>query len=241
MKIIIDNREKKLIPFFENIETKNLDIGDIQFKKDDKITLVIERKTQEDLSASIKDGRHREQKLRLLNCNIPIIIYIIEGKCTDKYINGITSDTQISSILNTVFRDKFYLFRTLNIDETSVLIKKLYQKMEKDEFKIKDSDYSSVIKDSDYSSVIKVKKKDNLTPEICYIAQLSQIPGVSNTIAKCIIETYPSMFSLCEKFNNTTINERKKVLENLTFNQTTGKSRKVGKVISERIYNYIIN
>ena len=49
------------------------------------------------------------------------------------------------------------------------------------------------------------------------------------------------MFSLCEKFNNTTINERKKVLENLTFNQNTGKSRKVGKVISERIYNYIVN
>jgi ERCC4-type nuclease len=230
MKLIIDTREKKLLPYFPDIETKNLDIGDIQFITDEKINLVIERKTQDDLSASIKDGRHREQKLRLLNSNIPVIIYIIEGNSNDNYISGIKSDTHISVILNTVFRDKLHVFRTLNIKETANLINKLFLKFKNNEFESKTVEYSSVIK---------VKKKSNLTPENCYIAQLSQIPGVSNTIAKCICNKYPTMSNLCDSYLKQNENQRKNLLEDLKIIQSTGKSRKVGKVVSERIYNYI--
>tara|TARA_A100001015_G_scaffold48600_1_gene53694 strand:- start:3362 stop:4063 length:702 start_codon:yes stop_codon:yes gene_type:complete len=230
MKLIIDTREKKLLPYFPDIETKNLDIGDIQFITDEKINLVIERKTQDDLSASIKDGRHREQKLRLLNSNIPVIIYIIEGNSNDNYISGIKSDTHISVILNTVFRDKLHVFRTLNIKETANLINKLFLKFKNNEFESKTVEYSSVIK---------VKKKSNLTPENCYIAQLSQIPGVSNTIAKCICDKYPTMSNLCDSYLKQNENQRKNLLEDLKIIQSTGKSRKVGKVVSERIYNYI--
>ena len=38
----------------------------IYFKLENKNFIIIERKTVEDLAASIKDGRYREQKARLL-------------------------------------------------------------------------------------------------------------------------------------------------------------------------------
>ena len=69
MELIIDNRET-IKDYFQDkdyVKIKNLDIGDYIFKYDDKDILIIERKTIEDYAASIKDGRHREQKQRLLS------------------------------------------------------------------------------------------------------------------------------------------------------------------------------
>ena len=82
----IDNRERDLIQSFINnnikIETQNLDIGDIQIIYiDDSYVehnlVVIERKTYDDLGASIKDGRYKEQKMRLLANNNNIIQFLL--------------------------------------------------------------------------------------------------------------------------------------------------------------------
>ena len=71
MNLIIDNRENDLIQLIEkldiNFEKKNLILGDISFNKDENELLIIERKTISDLVCSIKDGRHKEQKLRLMS------------------------------------------------------------------------------------------------------------------------------------------------------------------------------
>ena len=87
-QFIIDNRERKVIDCIskKNIEYKltNLNIGDYIFAynpKEDNPKVIIERKTVDDLASSIKDGRYKEQKVRLLNeqNNGHQIIYIIEG------------------------------------------------------------------------------------------------------------------------------------------------------------------
>ncbi len=233
MKLIIDNREKSIIPLFTGIEyeTANLDLGDFQIvNPEGEIVLIVERKTQADLISSIKDGRHREQKLRLLNSNVSNIAYLIEGKNDIKYFRPTDKSSEVGSILNTMFRDKLFVIRTLDMEETVLYIKTLLKKFTKNDFKFENKDYSSVIK---------LKKKANLTPENCFIAQLSQIPGVSNTISKCIVEKYPSMSELCKNYQNIETKECIKLLENLTFIQNSGKSRKLGKVLSERIYNYL--
>ena len=53
MNIIIDNRETDLIKLLNNnnynFATSNLDVGDIQFKNNDEIVYIIERKTVNDL------------------------------------------------------------------------------------------------------------------------------------------------------------------------------------------------
>ena len=84
MELIIDNRERDLIKWFEDHNDKynenkiqfskeNLDLGDIIFKKNGKMVILIERKTFSDLSSSIKDGRYKEQKNRILNSISPSI------------------------------------------------------------------------------------------------------------------------------------------------------------------------
>ncbi len=44
------------------------------------LDFIVERKTADDLAASIVDGRYEEQKFRLKNCGINNVIYLIEGK-----------------------------------------------------------------------------------------------------------------------------------------------------------------
>ena len=80
MKVIIDEREASLHELCLNSEFLNketivlekrvLQLGDILFTSDDEATtfLCIERKSLQDLLASIKDGRYTEQSYRLTNC-----------------------------------------------------------------------------------------------------------------------------------------------------------------------------
>ena len=43
------------------------------------LDFITERKTADDLAASIMDGRYEEQKYRLKNCGINNVVYLVEG------------------------------------------------------------------------------------------------------------------------------------------------------------------
>ena len=100
VNLIIDNRERELIELAKDkiqFESKSLDVGDILFTDENNETiLLIERKTVNDLKASICDGRAREQKARMLNCGIDPsrIIYLVEGNL-NKHSENIQSDSYI--------------------------------------------------------------------------------------------------------------------------------------------------
>ena len=85
IELVIDVREHHIIEKLDEEKIKfsqeQLAVGDIVFRQDGEIMLIIERKTVIDLKASICDGRAREQKLRLMGSGIPIekILYLIEG------------------------------------------------------------------------------------------------------------------------------------------------------------------
>ena len=103
--ITIDCRESKLIDLFKNtgkpITTASLELGDIHIiekvntnietiTNTSRIKYIIERKTIDDLIASLKDGRYREQKLRVLSSlktNPELahteFLYLIEGIIVD--------------------------------------------------------------------------------------------------------------------------------------------------------------
>ena len=92
MKVIIDERERELYEKCYNIVQANntyvvlskevLPLGDIFITTDEeKHVMLIERKTIQDLLASIKDGRYEEQSYRLTHSSgLPphSILYIIE-------------------------------------------------------------------------------------------------------------------------------------------------------------------
>ena len=121
MEFIIDHREKikqQLIQKnFENTKCENLDLGDYLFKLNGENLIIIERKTIEDLASSIKDGRYREQKARLLqHFNKNQIIYIIEGNLLKNnrsfHYNNVSKSTIYSSLINLGLRDGICMFHT---------------------------------------------------------------------------------------------------------------------------------
>ena len=135
MNLIIDSREHKLIEIFEQnqipFHQEQLEIGDIHIKNmnTNEILLVIERKTLCDLYSSIQDGRHREQKARLLAHYAPQqVCYLLEGtmKMVD-YRKKIICGAQ----LNTLFRDKLTIMYSNDPKDSVVMLVALLQKCEK--------------------------------------------------------------------------------------------------------------
>ena len=129
VELIVDNREKAIIPLLKSpFDKNNLDIGDFQILVNDKLTVLIERKTLMDLSISIIDGRYREQKKRILAQSIPKVIYLIEGDM-NHYKGSIPKDTIISTIVNCTLRDNINILLTSSFDETACLIDKMYKNL----------------------------------------------------------------------------------------------------------------
>ena len=227
MEIIIDNRENSLIKLLEeNKEVfikKNLEIGDIQFIENDKLIYIVERKTINDLGASIKDGRYKEQKMRLLSNHSNNIYYIIEGNIDD--CNTLNRKALLGSIINMSFRDNIKVISSNNIKDTYDIILQIRRKYNEGKFKEIESSTDN------YVSSIKMNKKENMSKEICNIVQLATIPGVSQKISKIILEKYGSMSNLIEEYKKT---------DNLLLADISLGKRKIGKVLSIKIYDYLI-
>lgn len=227
MEIIIDNRENSLIKLLEeNNETfikKNLEIGDIQYIENDKLIYIIERKTINDLGASIKDGRYKEQKMRLLSNHSNNIYYIIEGNIDD--CNTLNRKALLGSIINMSFRDNIKVINSNNIKDTYDIIIQIRRKYNEGKFKEVESSTDN------YVSSIKMNKKENMSKEICNIVQLATIPGVSQKISKIIIEKYDTLSNLIEEYKKN---------DNLLLADISLGKRKIGKVLSTKIYDYLI-
>ena len=142
MIIKIDIREQELIVQLQrlialndifkniNVEKINLPIGDIiifdPVKNEDII--IIERKTINDLLASIKDGRYEEQSYRLngTDTHNHNIIYLIEGDVNRANRFKDTGVKDKSIIYSAIFSLNYYkgysVIRTFNLEETSIFI-----------------------------------------------------------------------------------------------------------------------
>lgn len=244
MKIIIDKREnelfEKLTIYLEMFENKNLllendvlPLGDILIKDDNNL-LIIERKTINDLLASIKDGRYTEQSLRLSQnneCNNHNIIYLIEGNITSR-----SRDEKkiIYSTITSINAFKgFSIMRTSNIDDTTEwllhMADKLYRGFKNNKMLYSVGENTS----KNYTEVIKSVKKDNVTKENIGEIMLMQIPGISATLAKAVLSHFNNFQEFIEKINKdvSCINE-------LTY-ECNGKSRKINKNCIESIKNYL--
>ena len=276
VEVFVDYREKFIKEYFEKnkeydkiVSIKNLEIGDIVIHINDKPIILIERKTIKDLAGSIQDGRLREQKYRIASSNFPHnkIIYLIEGDIDDKVFGRIDKKTLQGSMINTMFRDDYKVYRTKDAMETVYFLSRLINKIIKDKNKIikdnvlvkeedvlvKDNDVlvkeEALVKDEDiivkeevkdYSELIPLSKKSQMTPETFNKLILLQIPGISIRFVNEINKLYPSIKDLIfayEKLDN--LGDKENLLTEIMLDTTTGKKRKLGLVISKRIYDFI--
>jgi len=246
IKLIIDNRETEL---YNNIilrdlevynekikiEKRNLELGDIIIiiedeNNEEKKTYIFERKTLKDLNGSINDGRYKEQKNRLMcKYNINDITYIIEEDDIHKSINR--SDKRITSVyLNTLYRDNIKIIFNKNIKETTTFILTLCVQIINNINKYLDNIEN--IKEN-YIDTIKIKSKkiENITPENCFILQLSQIPTISKTIAKNKVIKYSNIKELIKELEKYDEEENKiKKLQEID---------KIGKEKAKKILEYM--
>lgn len=229
MEFCIDNRENSLIPILQEglssyedkitVSVIPLQIGDFSIKYNGEEVIIFERKSLTDLAASIKDGRYREQSLRLSASNIPNhnIIYIVEGSEQHSigYGKSMPYTTLLGAIVSLNYFKGFSVLRTNNIHETAQLLLKFVNKLFKEKDKLgfysipvhkegnDDIDKIEVTIPSgtavaDYTQVIKTEKKANITPDNIVIVMISQIPGISSKTAKSIATKYSTVAALTD-------------------------------------------
>ena len=252
IQITIDCREKSLIKScqemisknkkFNNIllRTKNLEIGDIIISDMKNVEhLIIERKTIQDLLSSIKDNRYREQSFRLTHLDHPNhnIIYLIEGdNINDFYAE---KDMIYSSMFSLSYFKGFSLFRTKDVKETSFVLCNAAYKINKEDTKTPyyNNTTTNAEKSSndDYTSVIKKKKNSNITPENFGEIVLIQIPSISNTTAKVIMDEFKTLNNLVSK-----LKENKNCLNDLSYLTSKNQKRKLNKTCLKNIQEFLL-
>lgn len=234
IKIEIDYREKYILKDFLSrdldiykdkieINSKNLELADIIIIIESiNKTFYFERKTLADLTSSITDGRYKEQKKRLLsNIDSNYITYIIEGDTINKSL--LRNNISISSVyLRTLYRDNIKIIFTNNIQETVTFILSLICNIIKCPDKYINNTDNNI---DNYLSNVKIKSKkiENITPDNCFLLQLSQIPTISYIISKYIFEKYNSMPTL--------INELQKIQD---YNDRIKELCKIQKIGNEK-------
>jgi len=238
----------------ENIELKNLEIGDIIFlDDDDNIVLIFERKSISDLISSIKDGRYSEQSFRLQEYPLHNhnIFYLIEGSLINsrKQYNETIQKTVYSAMFSLSYSKGFSLLHTAGVVETAEFIIYFFQKIVKDKsikpfYQITNAinhtieEVTSESKENednnDYISHIKTSKKSHITKENISEIMLSQIPNVSINTAKCILNEYKNIENLIKN-----LRENNECLENLKI-KNKNSERKIGKNTIENIKLYLL-
>jgi len=247
MKLIIDNREKKIIPLIKalnedlemniDIEIQMLPLGDFIIQDNDKDIVIFERKALSDLASSTKDGRYSEQSFRLSNQNIHNhnIMYIIEGDLNryNSKFTRVPKTTLINAMISLQYYKGFSVIRTLSMLETSEYILRYISKMSKSKKSAFYTDNNKSLDNSNYCQVVSKVKKNNITPENIGEIILSQIPGVSPKISMGIMKHFTSLHDLLTK-----LYENHNCLKNLKID--TNASKKVPKKAIDNIIQYLL-
>lgn len=227
---------------FLGVECENLFCGDFVIEVDSKPVVAIERKTQADLVASIKDGRYRVQKVKLMEYynNVPII-YLIEGRydfnpSVPSMIEGMEKYSVLSSIINTQLRDRIQIVNTKDLEDTFDFLLALLVRVCKDPQKyISNADNIGVVRKEDLiSSKPKVGNKQDM-----FFYQLTQVPGISSKTAQAFVDKYDNMKAFYEAFNGLSDEENLKILKNITIEDNT-KKRRINSKVAENIIRFML-
>ena len=232
-----------------NSETNNSETNNSETNNDCSDTILIfERKTTQDLLASINDGRYKEQNARLCsNYDKTKICYLIENSINSQLSKYRKNGKQIviGALVNKMCRDNIKILRTDSLEQSIEFLLNICKKVvEKPEFfKTESSKNTNILAkntntssqlDSNYTETIKITKKDNINKNTFGLISLTIIPGVSSNIAKLIIEKYGSLNELIVKINKEPSQVSKDIAD-IKLTTTTGKQRRFGSKLADKI------
>ena len=272
MLIRVDSREDALHDLFRlnlvgtgtgtvahhQLRSEPLPIGDIILSSSDGATdyIVFERKSLQDLAASIRDGRYKEQSHRLQcipNMHNHNVVYIVEGDFAryNERFSKIGKKALHSAMCSLNYYKGFSVIRTMSILETYEIIHHYADKLASspapyghyytvpapvsapDTCAIDDA---AVV--ASYCSVLKVKqvKCENITPQNIGEIMLCNIPGVSSKTASAIVKKYPTLRILMEAFST---HGSADCLNDIHLESESGQ-RKLSKKCIQNIYNFLM-
>ena len=194
------------------IKSERLPLGDIILHdpNQQKDIVIFERKTLNDLAASIQDGRYKEQSFRLIETATSTgfhthnIVYIIEGdlahyEAKRNNNNRITNTALQSAMVSLLYYKGFSVVRTMNLGETADFILHFADKVAKESAEgtipahTTGCDIPENVEPAAqaYSEVgTKKEKRDYITRDNIGEIMLAQVPGVSPKVAAAILAKY---------------------------------------------------
>lgn len=203
-----------------------------------KPLVLIERKTIADFCQSLKSQHYLNQKSRMIsfrdqtNCRCTLVV---EGYFDDRDLSPNICNTPISTLeqafTSIEYRDNFIIHHVENTFFHADYILKILKSHQK--YNLHTTNYSSVDSNlkKDFVDSLKARKKSNIDPDVCFLLMLSNIPDISTNIAEKIALSHPNMKSLLS-FLETNGPD---ALATLQLNKN-----KLGKIKSQKIYNYLI-
>ena len=214
--ITIDDREHALIARLQASgtphEVKRLLVADVLLRdpvSPTDVRLAIERKTVDDLRASLADGRFAEQRSRMVECyGVERCVYIIEGVCTE-------SETGVLTSLQ--FRDRLIVVRTADVGETKHMVVKLAALAEEGRLDARQRPPEAFAK---------VRRMPTSDPKLALRTFLCAIQGVSKQTATIVSDRFDGPGHLCAVVTASGIEELKTIVCG---------QRKLGPVVAQRI------
>jgi ERCC4-type nuclease len=234
MPIWLDYREKGLQALAPSLQIITPPVGDIWIGDMSGNLLqeggvVLERKSLNDLEASVIDGRYEEQRGRMLayaNEQKVAIGYVIEGETKGFQGRRFTGDSVLKLISQIQFKHRIPVFQTASMEATLALANIIEGEWVKAKGAFSWQSGAGNSATPIAASYTKSNSRD--TAESFLIGVLTQCRGISEGLARIILEKTGSLETLMAKTE----------LELAEMTDSTGK-RKVGKAVAARLYGLL--
>lgn len=240
MDLVIDAREHSLIEDLRNYQkesvnilTEHMELGDVMIRKDGVPLFLMERKSVDDLLASLKDGRYHDQRRRWKEFQIDLpqarVAIWIEG---DLLAARSADEKILGSLVNSLHRlQSIHGILVYQVSGRPAFIRSIGMMLDKF---LKDPHHllpptDSPPPDGGFVDLKKYKKTTVISPKCLWHNILTMVPGVSSAMANKIMESFPTLQSLMEC---------RDVQQLSTIQLST--SRKLGKVIATRIMELMV-
>ena len=214
---------------------ENLDCGDFVVEINDQAYFVIERKTIKDLISSIKDGRYKEQKRKMIEkFGRDKLFYLIEGDLSfvdcPYYLTDVEYKSVKTSVINTQLRDRIQVLHTKDINESCALICEILKRVINDPNKYLTQCVYDTVKNTPSSSVRKKHSKTDV-----FIQQLCQISGISGKTADALSKEFVDMKTFYSTLSPLDDEQKLKLLKNIYLKD----NRRINGKVAEQILQYM--
>jgi len=237
MPIWLDYRERGLqaLALGKTLQTITPPVGDIwigELSESGSLLeggVILERKSLQDLEASIIDGRYEEQRGRLLayaNEHKVAIGYVIEGETAGFQGRRFTGDSVLKIIARIQFHHRIPVFQTKTLEATMALAVLIESEWQKD--KAHYSWQSGAGNSATPVAASYTKSNSRDSPDSFLLGVLTQCRGVSEALGRLILEKAKNLEGLMS------LGE----VDIAAISDSTGK-RKVGKAVAARLHGLL--